>query len=86
MIPTLETICEDLKAGTITIQQALAWLYIYAEGSLADLRNDFAKSALTGILAANMIGEEVSDEDIEPALAHAAYRMADAMLKARLTE
>lgn len=55
--------------------------YTATEGM--SLRDYFAAKALQGILAANMIGKEVEDKDIERVMALASYRMAEAMLDAR---
>ncbi len=32
MIPSIEQICEDLIAGTITLEQAIAWLQEHQKG------------------------------------------------------
>ena len=46
LIPTIETIVEDLAAGTISKQQAIVWLHIHAEDAGMDLRDSFAMAAL----------------------------------------
>ena len=76
MIPSIETIIEDLLAGTIDKQQALSWLNQYAEGPLADLRDEFASRALQGILS----GCVSYDRDL---VVISAFELADAMLKHR---
>lgn len=53
MIPTIETIVEDLAAGTITKQQAIAWLNQHAEDAGFDLRDTFAAAAMP-VVAAGM--------------------------------
>lgn len=51
MIPSIETICEDLAAGKISVQQAIAWLHEHARGSANEDRKYFAGMALQGLLA-----------------------------------
>ena len=31
MIPTIEQICDDLKSGSISLEQAITWLLIHAQ-------------------------------------------------------
>lgn len=76
MIPTIETICENVKTGTITVQQAIAWLYIHAQDGGAELRDGFAMAAMQGMLAK-------SEQRGLSRVATAAYEAADEMLKAR---
>ncbi len=76
MIPSIETIAEDLAAGRITTAQAIAWLYQHAEGATDDLRDHFAAQA---IIAYHSDGNFSSPEDT----ANWCYSMADAMLEAR---
>lgn len=83
MIPTIETICEDLKAGNITVQQAIAWLHQHAEGAANDLRDHFASQALAGLYAAHEANGAWSAPGCEEKAAEHAYRVADAMLKVR---
>lgn len=78
MIPTIETIIEDLLAGTITKQQAVTWLHMHAEDAYRTLRDDFAAAALTGLMS-NPVGAHHHHAK----LAEFAYMSADAMLKAR---
>lgn len=33
MIPTIEQICDDLKAGNITLEKAITWLLIHFQNS-----------------------------------------------------
>lgn len=81
MIPTIETICEDLKAGTITVQQAIGWLYMHAEGATSELRDHFAANALTlGGEFFHILGNGCNTPKT---VSEAAYQIADAMLKAR---
>ena len=91
MIPSIETICEDLAAGKITVQNAISWLYMHAEGATGELRDSFAMAALQGMLNADYAtpdlrksGEErfVNQEWVS-LCGEQAYRFADAMLKAR---
>lgn len=79
MIPTIETIVDDLAAGLITKQQAIAWLYAHAEDAGSDLRDHFASQALIGWWK---IEGSTYEQD-----AKSAYAMADAMLveRGRLT-
>ena len=76
MIPSIETIAEDLAAGRITTAQAIAWLYQHAEGATDDLRDHDAAQAL---IANHSDGNYSSPEDT----ANWCYSMADAMLEAR---
>lgn len=78
MIPSIETIVEDLAAGTITKAQAITWLYMHAEGAANDLRDMFAGQALAG-WRANPNGKYTTHADA----AEEAYRYADAMLTER---
>lgn len=75
MIPTIETIVEDLLAGTIDKQQALAWLHQHAEDAYRELRDDFAAAALSGLLGGGLRSGAAD--------AATAYRYADAMLRQR---
>lgn len=80
MIPTIETIVEDLLAGSITKQQALAWLFMHAEGSANELRDYFAAKATDEDIAEHgqhLLGKYQNWREV------ARYRHADAMLKAR---
>lgn len=78
MIPTIETIVEDLMAGKIAKSQAVTWLYAHAEGAANDLRDHFAAAALQGIIRhPDAIGES------EETIAVWSYKAADAMLEAR---
>lgn len=92
MIPSIETIVEDLLAGTITKQQALAWLFEHAEDAAYDLRDHFAAEAMNAELASSSFGEAAerlaeaaikADRSIEEQIAFNAYNLADAMLKRR---
>ena len=76
MIPTIETICVDLKAGKITVQQAIAWLHQHAEGSANELRDMFAAAALQGLCANAHINPDVQYGPM-------AYKLADDMLRNR---
>jgi hypothetical protein len=84
VIPTIETICEDLAAGKITVQQAIAWLHQHAEGAANDLRDHFAGIALPGLLVRSW--EDASGKvpaNVHELWANAAYKLADEMLKRR---
>lgn len=84
MIPTIEQIVEDLKAGTITASQAVTWLHQHAQGAANELRDMFAGLALQGMLCNGFMPSEVSQHGRIPYdYPGAAYEMADAMLKAR---
>lgn len=95
MIPTIEQICEDLKAGTITVQQAVAWLHQHAEGAANDLRDHFAGLALSGMLnsmanvnchTAALTKAREAGILLHEGLAISAYAHADAMLSARAVD
>ena len=58
MIPSIETIVEDLVAGKITKSQAVTWLSAHAEYAARDLRDDFAAAALQGLVASNLYDRE----------------------------
>lgn len=87
MIPSIETIVEDLVAGRITKSQAVTWLYAHAEGATQELRDHFAAAVIQGMMA-NSLKLEASlkfpDWDLTIA-AHAteSYQVADAMIEAR---
>ena len=74
MIPTIETIVEDLAEGLITKQQAIEWLYMHAEGTANDLRDHFASQAMIGCMSSSWAIENI---------AKGAYAMADAMMIVR---
>lgn len=85
MIPTIETIVEDLIAGKITKSQAVTWLHQHAENAHRDLRDYFAGKALQGILAnederRDGRGTGLSTHE---GCAMSAYHYADAMLAER---
>ena len=79
MIPTIETIVEDLIAGKITKSQAVTWLLQHAEDARRDLRDYFAAKALAGICGDGIPGSHHMPE----VTARAAYDYADAMLAKR---
>lgn len=86
MIPTIETIVEDLAAGKITKAQAIAWLHQHAEDAYRTLRDDFAAAALQGLLASQdqaSIRAALRDGHNQDTFARAAYVTADAMLDQR---
>lgn len=76
MIPSIETIVEDVVMGRITKSQAVTWLLAHAEGSANDLRDHFAASAISPML----VQAYGKTPDI---LATEAFKIADAMLEAR---
>jgi hypothetical protein len=78
MIPSIETIVEDLLAGSITKQQAVTWLNIHAENAYADLRDAFAMQCLP--MQVSFSGDNGHAECV----ANVAYKYADAMLAARV--
>ena len=79
MIPSIETIAEDLAAGRINIAQAIAWLHQHAEGSANELRDHFAGLAMQLAFSSPI----ESSQDGKEYIAMHAYKMADAMLDAR---
>ena len=78
MIPTIETIVEDLVTGQIPKWQAVSWLLQHAEEAHRDLRDYFAAKALEAVLHADLEKRLGSDE-----IASNAYHVADAMLAER---
>lgn len=80
MIPTIETIVEDVLAGRITRQQAIEWLHQHAEQAGRDLRDEFAVMALTA--AAQDERDNPTSKTYE-AVAIRAYHYADAMIAQR---
>jgi hypothetical protein len=78
MIPTIETIAEDLASDSISISQAITWLHQHAEGSANELRDHFAGLAMQGIVTRPPSGAHQRD------IAEAAYMLADAMLAERV--
>lgn len=83
MIPTINTIVEDLLAGKITKHQAIEWLNQHAEGAIDELRDAFALAALQGLCA----DRHHADTQGRPRImAVMAYECADAMLERRLLE
>ncbi len=85
MIPSIETIAEDLAAGRINIAQAIAWLHQHAAGSANELRDHFAAAALPGLLVRNW-ADPVTGEtpaNVHELWACGAYKTADAMMVAR---
>lgn len=85
MIPTIETICEDLAAGKITVRQAIGWLHQHAEGGIQELRDAFACTALTGLLSNSYNDGQFKPLSLATAdeMADIAYTQAEAMLKRR---
>lgn len=81
MIPTIETICEDLAAGKISVQQAIAWLHQHASGAANELRDYFAAKAMQ----ANLTRLDPEQGYVMASECKYAYEWADAMLKARET-
>lgn len=80
MIPSIETIVEDLVSGAVSPEQAIAWLHLHAEGMANDLRNHFAALALQGMLANPSAYTPPLLTSMPTMLSHEAYLMADAML------
>lgn len=89
MIPTIETICEDLKAGKITVQQAIAWLNEHASGAANELRDMYAGMAMQGfcanpaVFAANAGNGWALVNSTTAQLASYTFHIADQMLGAR---
>lgn len=78
MIPTIETIVEDLLSGAITKQQAIGWLYQHAEDAGFSLRDEFAASVIGHLVCSEMRQDFTTEND-----ARYAYDVADAMIAAR---
>jgi hypothetical protein len=81
MIPSIEDILQMLLDQQINKQTALLWIDQHLENvsdSATDLRDHFAANAMQGIISG--IGEEYLAEE---KIASWAYKVADAMLKAR---
>lgn len=76
MIPSIEQIIEDLMAGSITKSQAITWLLQHAQDAHQDLRDYFAGQVVMG-LSIKREGKTDEHDAIN------AYRLADAMMKAR---
>jgi hypothetical protein len=72
MIPTIETIVDNLIDGFCTSAQAVTWLHQHAADAGRDLRDGFAAAALSCAMP-----------DKAESLAEFAYAVADAMLKER---
>lgn len=85
MIPTIETIVEDLAAGTITKQQAIAWLHEHASVAVNELRDSFAMMVIQGLIAHHGDAGWNHEGAIQSmrGAADTAYEYADAMLAAR---
>jgi len=86
VIPSIETIVEDLTAGKITKSQAVTWLYVHAEGATNEVRDYFAAAALQGLIASpdrRTCMEGIPSNEIPNIESKLAYKFADAMLDAR---
>lgn len=85
MIPSIEQILADLAEGSITREQALAWINTHielAEGEAqGSARDGFAAAAMQGMLAD--MPKALYGLEWKTNLAVAAYEVADAMLAAR---
>jgi hypothetical protein len=75
MMPTIETIIEDLLEGKISKPMAITWLLQHAEGAHRDLRDYFAAKAMQGLISHMNVNEK-----IVPSLS---YKVADGMIEAR---
>ena len=75
MIPSIETIIEDLLAGTITKPQAISWLHQHAQDACEGLRDGFAVAILPHVLQ--------NESGFSDVAAKKAYEYADEMMKAR---
>ena len=82
MIPTIETIVENLLAGTLDKSLAITWLHQHAADAGRDLRDEFAAAALIGVMQI-CDKHHGADETYEPYFARLSYEIADAMLHAR---
>lgn len=78
MIPTIETIVNDVVAGKITQTQAIAWLNKHAEDANLELRDQFAASVIGHLVCSEMRQDNTTDQD-----ARYAFKVADAMMAAR---
>lgn len=88
MIPTIETILEDLLAGKIEKWQAVEALERHADLAGWSLRDEFAGQALAGVTANPNTPDQLIGfgfEGSKDLLAEYAYACADAMLKHRAT-
>lgn len=79
MIPSIETIVEDLLAGRMTAATAIEYLHMHAEDAGRTLRDDFAAAALQGWLTSFGPGDAAKPASV----ASFAYECADAMLAER---
>lgn len=78
MIPSIETIVEDLVAGRIAKIQAVLLLQAHAEGATNELRDHFASQVIAGIMAHSHSAYQDAND-----LSAGAYIFADAMMEAR---
>lgn len=83
MIPTIETIIEDLLAGKISKAQAVSWLYVHAEDAGSSLRDDFAGQAMQAMITKSNGQDTTGGKKGVPLVAQYAYEYADAMLAER---
>lgn len=79
MIPTIQTIIEDLLAGTIDKSQAINWLHAHADGSANELRDHFAGLAMQAYSSDALCRRTATQKEI----AASSYLIADAMLAER---
>lgn len=84
MMPTIETIVEDVMIGTISKPQAVGLLHQHAADACRTLRDDFAAAAIGSIVRLNTeITKRQKTFFPTPEMAKAAYEIADAMLLER---
>jgi hypothetical protein len=86
MIPSIEDIIAMLLAGECTKEQAIGWLHTHKELSAgASMRDEFAALAMQTSLqySQQAVAGHISTSELHSIVARDAYRMADAMLKAR---
>lgn len=83
MIPTIETIAEQLALGEITVAQAVIWLHMHAAGSANELRDYFAAKAMAALIAKTPFQEFPQDYSPYKKTALGAFDYADAMIEAR---
>ena len=92
MIPTIESIVEGICDGTITKSQAVSWIYQHAEDAHRELRDEFAMSAMQGIVANDSIMETTARSvkgmgnqtyETNSHVARWSYALADALIAER---
>jgi hypothetical protein len=88
MIPDIEDILTDIRAGRISLDQALNWINQHLEmaraaGEVETLRDHFAAQALPAVIRSCAGDTRDSGETQEAMFARRSYEVADAMLAQR---